>query len=304
MRMATMRSESRPDCASRLTKSGSRPPWRSLKLITLLVVALVSRGVAAEPVGSIAAIEVRAEIRRGGAWQPAALGDAVEMGDVIRTDDEGRVRLVLADSSVVVVASKSEISIDQHVFRPDDNSATSLLQLLGGKVRAIVSEYYKAGGSFEVRTRNSISGVRGTDFVVVHDVASEVSEVIGVSGAVSVRGLTAAAVEVTAMQLSTIEKDRDPSSPVTLTEEQFRYYLDGLEFVGGGRPESLLFNQPVLVDDLVPKPERASDGAPAAVGALGIDEVPDENDVVGPEGAGLAGEPADAVDSGDVGIRF
>ncbi len=304
--------EYRQQGCSNTTHEGSMMSRPICMLAVMLVASVVCMpvGSSAQSVGEIAAIEEKVELGRNGSWSRAILGDGVEMGDRIRSDVSGRVRVVFSDGSVVVVAPRSEIRVDRHVFDPDGETS-SVFEVLKGKMRSIVSEYYETSGTFEVNTPNAVSGVRGTDFIVVHDPSLDTSEVVGVSGRVVVRSArnTAGSAAVTTKQLSVVAGDQPPSAPVALTDEQFRYYLEDLEFVGGGRPESLFFNQPVLVDETVPEPERASGAVPsrAATGPaarLDVDAIPGEVDDRSPDGAGLAGEPAEAVDSGDLGIRF
>jgi hypothetical protein len=281
---------------------------RSLTALVLVAVLspLAARPASGQEVGKVAALTDVVERGRQGDWQKLELGGGVSAGDAVRTDDEGRVRLVFADGSVVVVSPRSEIVIDENVYDPSQGTASSMFDLLKGKIRAVVSDYYETTGSFEVKTPNSISGVRGTDFIVVHDPALEVSEVVGVSGRVSVSSVAApgVAVEVTSKTLSRIEAGQAPSQPTTLSEERFRYYLDDLEFIGQDAPESVLFNDPALIDDAVPEPERAPQRERAAAAELDVDHIPTEVDEVYPNAAGVAGQPADAVDSGDLGIRF
>ncbi len=283
-----------------MKRSLRRPMIGAVLALLLAVPAL------AEDVGDVAAIVEVAERGRNGNWQPLQLGDRVAVGDAVRTNDQGRVRLVFADGSVVVLSSKSEIVIDENVYSPSEGGATSVFDVLKGKIRAVVSDYYETTGTFEVKTPNSISGVRGTDFVVVHDDALGVSEVVGVSGRVVVRGIAMPdkSVDVTSRMLTRIEAGGAASEPTTLSEERFRYYLDGLEFVGQDSPESLLFNQPTLVDDAIPEPDRAADGEPGGEATLDVDRLPGAIDEDFPTAAGVAGQPADAVDSGDLGIRF
>ncbi len=275
-------------------------------LIGVILAVLITGPAEAADVGRVAALVDAVELRRNGEWTPLRLGDGVAVGDSVRTDDQGRVRLVFADGSVVVLSSGSEIAIDENVYDPDTGVATSVFDVLKGKIRAVVSDYYKTTGTFEVHTPNSVSGVRGTDFVVIHDAALGVSEIVGVSGRVEVRGVAVRgqSVFVTAREISRVDFGQAPSEPVTLSDERFRYYLEGLEFVGQGAPESMLFNQPGLIDGKVPDQERAR--APQSGGRIGldVDRIPGELGEIVPDAAGVAGQPADAVDSGDLGIRF
>ncbi len=241
--------------------------------VTAVVASMLLVGVgaaAAQVVGNVAAIEELVEVQRGGAWSALSLGDGVHAGDRLRSDGSGRLRLVLADGSVIVMVNDSQMTVDAHVFRGDAGGASSLLTLLKGKIRAIVSRYYRGGGSFDVQTPTAVSGVRGTDFIVLFDHVGRRTDVVGVSGRVAVRGVTAtpATATVSARELTIVKTGENPRPPVALNEEQFRYYLNGLEFVGGGRPESLLFNQPLLLDDRVPVEDRAE----ALIESLDVDE--------------------------------
>ncbi len=277
------------------------------RFLAISMVALSLPGALfAQEVGKVAAIVEHVEVRRAGVWQDLELGGAVSMGDAVRTDAEGRVRLVFSDGSVVVVSPRSEVVIDKAVYNPAEGDASSVFDLLKGKIRAVVSDYYETTGTFEVQTPNSISGVRGTDFVVVHDPTLGLSEVVGVSGRVEVTGLAVPdeSVEVTARTITRIEVGQAPTEPTTLSEERFRYYLEDLEFIGQDAPESVLFNQPALIDNSVPEPDRAPSSDPAAEAQLDLDRIPIEIEETIPNAAGVAGQPADAVDSGDLGIRF
>ena len=103
----------------------------------------------ATPPVEIPGYRIVAEIGRGGVWSPAVLGGPINMGDTLRTSRPGRMRVVFADGSVIVVAPGSEIVVNQHVYSPAESSATSAFDLLKGKLRAVVSEYYGGDGSFE-----------------------------------------------------------------------------------------------------------------------------------------------------------
>ena len=252
---------------------------RVFPLGTLLVVALMSLSSAdavAQSFASVAAIESRVEVQRQGSWSDLGLGDTLRAGDSVRSDAQGRLRLVLSDGSVVVVASNSQLTLDAHLFNPaEKGGAKSVLTLLKGKIRALVSEYYRGGGSFDVQTPTAVSGVRGTDFVVLFDPLEQRSDIVGVSGRVSVRGVgVPGEVSIRGRELSVVRAAEGPRPAVVLSDEQFWYYLDGLDFVGGGRPESLIFNESILLNGQVPLSERAdglidSDGGGLRDGDVG-----------------------------------
>ncbi len=215
----------------------------------------------AQPVGTIAAVEGQAEIGHDGAWTPAALSAAVSVGDHLRTGDSGRMRVVFQDESVLEVGESTDMVVDQQVFDADQGTGTSLMHLLSGKIRALVSDYYKdPKASYEVETPTAVAGVRGTLFVVAYDPEQEVTEVTGIEGRVEVHSVfdrLGPGVLITANLATTVEKGEEPSPPRPVAGSIFRQEIEGFDFIGGGRPESLAGNHPLLGNATVPEPDRA-----------------------------------------------
>src|SRR5262245_32384873 len=115
----------------------------------------------AQDVGTVAAVQGTAEIRRGGTAAAAAVGVGVRVGDELRTA-EGKMRVVFQDDSVIDLSERSTVVVDEQVFNPATGEASTLMNLLVGKARALVSHYYgTAGTSYEVRTPTAVAGVRG-----------------------------------------------------------------------------------------------------------------------------------------------
>lgn len=298
--------------ASSMDRTNHHCSVRTLIVGAFLLVALVAATAQAQSAGVIATLDGTVEIGRAGAWMPAAIGAAVEVGDSIRTGTPGRVRISFRDDSVVNIGDGSQLTIDDSVFDPDAGEARSVLDLLNGKVRAIVSEHYKEPrATYEIRTVTAVSGVRGTDFIMVHDPATKRTQVVGVSGFVDVNGSIARdrfGVVVGPQEITEVESGGYPSPPRRLDQTTFRQYLDGLEFIGFGIPESLLFDHPILVGDYIPPADRVETQAgvetgvvdiPAgsgAVGAIPPYEFPDVSDSIG--------QPPGAVEGGEVGIEF
>src|SRR5512144_449735 len=72
----------------------------------------------AQDVGTVAAASGVAEIGRGGATLPAAVGVPVQLGDELHTGD-GQMRVVFQDDSVIDLAERSSLVVDRQVFDPD-----------------------------------------------------------------------------------------------------------------------------------------------------------------------------------------
>jgi len=91
-------------------------------------------------------------------------------GDVIVTQEGGRIRLQLADESVLTVGSRSRMVLAASVYDRKKKSRVSFLRLSIGKVRCLVKKFANFRRSeFKVMTITAVVGVRGSDFVVEAD---------------------------------------------------------------------------------------------------------------------------------------
>jgi len=235
--------------------------------ILLMVVALPVR---AQEVGTIAAVDGTAEIERGGAMIPGTTGVGIFQGDVLQTGNPGRMRVVFQDDSVLTLSDDSRMTVDEHVFNPDGQTR-SLLQLLRGKVTAVVSEYYRrAGARYEIKTATAVCGVRGTEFSISYDPSKQLTEVVGISGVVSVHSTvdpTGPGVLVRASEATTIAPGELPAAPHKLDESTFRQQLLGRDFMGVSRSESPTSSHPLVAGGNVPPADRAGALLPVGMGA-------------------------------------
>lgn len=306
--------------------TGSKRPLRAL-LACFSLLLLGAATARAEDVGSIAAMDGVVEIGGDGTWTPAAVGTVVRLGDTIRTGRPGRVRVVFRDDTVLNVGHDSQVVVDEQVFNPDAGTFSSVFRLLQGKVRTLVSEYYmEPRAKLQVVTPTSVSGVRGTEFIVVYDVEREVTEVVGITNEVTVESVlipVGRAVIVRPRELSIVARGKYPTEPRLLEEEVFHQYLDDLEFIGSGQLESMVINNPIVAGAAVPPPDRVEPvtgrvgeppaGEPVAIGKIGgpAGSVPgDRADVPIPDVGSILQQPPAAVEGpstsggGDVGIPF
>jgi hypothetical protein len=293
---------------------------RCALLVALLVLLVSSSRASAEAVGSLATLEGLVEIGRADVFAAADVGAEVEVGDALRTGRPGRARVVFRDDSVLNVGEQSHVVIDEQVFNPEEGSFNSVLRLLSGKVRTLVSEYYREPTArYEIQSDTSVSGVRGTEFIVSYDAERQVTEVVGVSGEVTVRSVlipVGEPVVIRRAEITTVARGQYPSPARRLEDEEFRQYLEGLQFIGDGLAENTFADHPLASGTLVPPPDRAgpvtaaappaSSGGPISILAGPGGTVPGE-DQGAPDVGSLLGEPPVAVvppTSGDVGIPF
>lgn len=227
--------------------------------VLLLVAALLTaRAAVAQDVGWVAALEGTAEVQRGGNWSALAQGGAVQLGDHVRTAAASRVKLLFGDDSVLTLAERSEVVIDEQVAGA---APTSSFSLLLGKVRAIVTDRYSAeGAAFEMKSPTAIAGVRGTSFIAGYEEGRDETQVVGLEHVTAVRSIVDATgakqVLVGPGQSTTVGRGKMPSLPAKLPDTTIRSLTAqttaGEEGRGAGAPKTQ--GEPRL-------PSRASDHA-------------------------------------------
>lgn len=283
-------------------------PLRLLSFSCSLALLLIAARAAAEDAGTIAAIDGVVQIQRAGAAIPAVAGTVLVVGDEIRTG-AGRIRIVLRDGSVLNVGTDSTIVIVQQVVEPDTGRLESLFRLVKGAVRALVGENYGSrGASYQIETATAVIGVRGTEFVIAYNSVTEVTEVVGVTGKTSVHSVldrTNRGVVVSAQELTTVTRGKFPTSPVRLTDAAFRQYIEGLDFIGGGRRESMSGTDPWATGGSIPPEDRADAIAgPDTVDSSKVAAVPQTDIQIRGDLSTLLEQPPAAVSGGGLGIHF
>ena len=227
----------------------------------LVALLLLASPVVAQEVGTIAEMDGTADVGRGGAWVPAAIGAPIQQGDQLRTGKPGRLKVVFQDDSVLSITEDSLVKVNEQVFDPNASKARSYFDLVRGKLNSIVSDYYgRPGATYEVKTATAVAGVRGTEFSVSYDPDDETTEVLGFSGKVQVRSLldpTGPGVIITANEATTVAEGRLPTPPRRYNETFFRQQLEQFNFIGGGRIESVASGHPLVAGAAVPRPDRA-----------------------------------------------
>lgn len=275
----------------------TRPLHLLLAAATLCVAAVA----VAEDVGTVASVTGVAQIGRSGARTPAEVGLAVQLGDELHTGSDGQLRVVFRDDSVIDLGESSSLVVDEQVFDPASSRYSSLMRLVAGRARALVSHYYGTpGAAYQVQTPTAVAGVRGTSFLVSYYPDSEATEVIGIRGRVEVRSLDERAgdsVYITAQEATTVWRGEAPTAPETLDEQRFKQQIEGLDQIALGSVGSLAAAQTLTSGTTVPAPDRAP-SAGGTANQLGRDQLRNAGDVTG--------QPLGVVDAtrGSLGVPF
>lgn len=257
--------------------------WRRSARMPVLcaMLALAPLAAHAAAVGQIAAVEGQAEVGRGGSTVPAAIGYEIELGDELRTGD-GRMRILFRDDSVLSLSEDTNLVVDEQVFNPEAGNFSSVIRLLGGRIRAAVSEYYgEPGAAYEVETPTAVAGVRGTTFTVAYDDENRVTEVMGIRGRVHVRNLDdrlGDGVYLSAQEVTTVAPDGAPAPPEMIEEFLYRERLDAVEALGRGGLGRLAGGAMLRGGAEVASADRAPR---AAVQSSAFNDLRDASDVVG-----------------------
>lgn len=150
-------------------------------LYLLMVFAAV---VQAAPAGKVTNLEGRADLTAPG--QPAKvlfIGDAVNVGDILRTKSASKLEVTWIDGSIARLSENSRLKVTE--FSMGAKKRSTILSLFRGKVQNIVTGTTKlfgakGGSKYEVHTPTSVCGVRGTTFFTYHE--------NGISGALFTEG--------------------------------------------------------------------------------------------------------------------
>lgn len=136
----------------------------SLVLLMFISSVLYAEG---KDVGVISDLEGDVSIVLGPAEKRASVGMLVEKGMKIVTKEQSRVKIMMMDDTLLVIAPKTELLIEEYLVDSKKRSRRSLLGLLRGKVLFYVNKAFANPQSrFEVKTKTSIAGVRGTRFIM------------------------------------------------------------------------------------------------------------------------------------------
>ncbi len=163
--------------------------WRRLSIVltglALLGVAAFSPQTwAAEPdhIGIVLAVEGSAEVRTPSkpAWEALQFRDHIFIDETIRTHSNGKVKLLLRNDSIMTLSENSEIHITD--FLLNDQQHRSLINLVVGKVRVLTTKLFGRSDAMEVKTPNSVAGVRSSEKHVAYDDLTNRTTVLCMSG--------------------------------------------------------------------------------------------------------------------------
>ena len=178
---------------------------------------------------------VDAKLKKNGETVTLVRGMNVGQGDEITTDSEGSVELKLFDGSVIKIGPDSHVVIKELGQVEITKVSRTKLELIKGKVRAVVKPLVDKESKFEIETENATIGVRGTDFGVSFDLDIGNTIIMCIEDCVSVvadKFPSLDPIEVCTMQELLISGGSPPGTVLGVDKEKLKEFLEGLEIKG------------------------------------------------------------------------
>lgn len=141
-------------------------------------------------IGTVLAVEGTAKVRaqRASTEEDLKFRDKILLGDTVRTGASSKVKVLLRDESIMTLGENSEMEFSEFLLDEQQNQRKTTVGLARGALRVLTSRLFGAGSSTEVRTPNTIAGVRGTIFAVIFTPPDR-TEVLTFDGVVTARNL-------------------------------------------------------------------------------------------------------------------
>jgi|GEM_PF-3559244 len=130
--------------------------------------------VAGKVVGAKGQVLIRSESDALANTRTLKNSDEVRAGDVINTSNDGTVRLLMSDQTIVDLMGSSLFKVNDYRLNHGSDRRVDL-SLGYGKVRTSVTKPVGNGGKFIMHTKTATMGVRGTEFIVQSDIGEKLN---------------------------------------------------------------------------------------------------------------------------------
>ena len=119
----------------------------------------------AAPAGAIVGLSGACSVESGGNRSAAKLGQQLQVGDTVEVPTDGKLKLRMADGSVVSVAANTRMTLAALSVDSAGQRRDAKLSLTQGLLRAVTAPVQRPA-SFEVDTAVGTAAVRSTDWFV------------------------------------------------------------------------------------------------------------------------------------------
>jgi len=145
---------------------GAAPRLVVAAILCVSIFLLASQAFAAGFVAQ--AVKTRGDIRitRDGSDMSCSMGTAIQLGDIIKTGADARLRLRFVDGSILTLGENTKFSIDLFAVDATNKSRTVVLTVLEGIVNAAAAKSGESKFDYQIKTASGYSAVRGTKWIV------------------------------------------------------------------------------------------------------------------------------------------
>ena len=137
-------------------------------LIFLLLATSASRGwgQSDQRIATVLVVTGVAEVRASGeaTWDQLRFRDAIFARDTVRTAANSRVKFLMRDDAILTLGEDGEMEFTE--FLLTQQQQRNVIDLFLGALKVVTVRILRSGSSTQVRTSNTVAGVRGTSFIV------------------------------------------------------------------------------------------------------------------------------------------
>lgn len=135
-----------------------------------LAASLACAAAWAQTAGQVQFATGAAQIERGSQRLPVRASDAVLVGDVVVTGDDGNVQMRMIDAAFISMRPRSRMAVREYAFTPDrPGEGSALIQLVSGVMRTFTGEIVLANRDrFRMATPLASVGIRGSGNILAH----------------------------------------------------------------------------------------------------------------------------------------
>lgn len=141
-----------------MRRSHPAPVWLVITFLGALLCRPAPGGAA--DVALVVGVNGQPVVTRTGKTEPLQRGAVVAIGDVIETNADSKLKVLLADDSVLAIGPKTRIVLDD--FALGAQSRTVRLRVLVGRFKLAIAAFLGGSTTYEIRTPTAVAGVRGT----------------------------------------------------------------------------------------------------------------------------------------------
>ena len=178
----------------------------------------------AAAVGHFADVRVTVDLsRQGKAPTKAQIREEVEPRDSVRTDDSGKAQIKFIDDSLLTIAPRSMIIIDNYTFVPHKKFRQASLSFFRGLTHVLLGVTTQVEQpDFIVNTYTAVLGPRGTGWYTITE--TDFTDVFCENGQLSIKSKTLPdMVPVRGLQATRVWQGKPPLPPMPITSADLSF---------------------------------------------------------------------------------